>query len=139
MTKLLYKKWKWAVVVILLLGAALLFFRYGLYIYSLWTCCQEPESGWKTMNLPEMCEKAGGNYIEELTVCQLPASDAGKICENKSQCEGFCEAKLSPEEISKIIKGEQVEKTGTCGQWKDGFGGCFYVVENGKVERLCAD
>ena len=137
--KLLDKKWKWAVAVILLLGAVLLFFYYGLYIYSLWTCCEEPEGGWKTMNMAEMCEKAGGNYIEELTVCQLPMSDAGRVCKSKPQCEGFCEADLSSEEISKIAKGEQVEKTGTCGRWKDFFSGCFYVVENGKVERLCAD
>ena len=135
--KLLNKKWKWVVVIILLPIVAILLFWF--YTYVFWTCCEEPEGGWKTMNLSEMCEKAGGNYIEELTVCQLPAADAGKACGNKSQCEGFCEAKLSPEEISKIANGEQVEKTGTCGQWKDGFSGCSYVVENGKVERFCAD
>lgn len=91
------------------------------------------------MNVAEMCEKAGGNYIEELTACQLPTSDAGKACESKSECEGFCEADLSAEEISRVANGGQVEKVGACGQWKNFFSGCFYAVEDDRAERVCAD
>ncbi|MBI2452742.1 MAG: hypothetical protein HYV55_00720, partial [Parcubacteria group bacterium] len=54
-------------------------------------------------------------------------------------CEGFCETDLSAGEISKIANKEQVEKTGACGQWKNFFSGCFYTVEDGIVERMCAD
>lgn len=131
------EKWKWAVAILLLLVAGL--FLYFLFIYFFYTCCSEPEGRLRTMDIPELCEKAGGNYIEELTTCQLPTSDAGKACKNKSQCDGFCEANLSPDEIIKIANGERVEKTGTCGRWKNFFSGCFYVVEGGIAERLCAD
>ena len=133
MVKLLDKKWKWAVAVILLLGTALLLFL--VYISFFWTCCPEPRSE----ALRESCQAEGGYFVEELEICQLPTSDAGKACEDSSKCEGFCEADLSAEEISKIASGSQVEKSGVCGQWKNFFSGCFYTVENGAVERVCAD
>ena len=111
---------------------------YGLYMYVFWTCCQEPVDE-ILLRLRASCQSKGGFFVEALEICQLPASDAGKACKDSSECEGFCEADLSADEISKIADGEQVEKTGACGQWKNFFSGCFYVMENGKVERFCAD
>ena len=129
--KLLDKKWKWAAAVILLPVVVILV---GIYIYFFWTCCPEPA----TERLRASCQAEGGFFVEDLEQCQLPASDAGKTCEDSSECEGFCEADLSAEEIIKIAKGERVEKTGACGQWKNFFAGCSYVIEDGVVERFCA-
>lgn len=134
--KLLDKKWKWAVAGILLLVIVIVI--YGLYVYFFWTCCPEP-IGEELPRLRAACQSEGGFFVEELEICQLPAGDAGKICENSSECEGFCEADLSADEIIKIAGGNRVEKSGTCGQWKNFFTGCFYVVENGKAEKVCAD
>lgn len=138
--KLFDKKWKWAIAGILLLGLAIVL--YGLYIYVFWTCCPKPvdlvdEEAFS--RLKASCQAEGGFFVEELEICQLPAGDAGKICKDSSECEGFCEADLSAEEISKIAGGNQLEKTGTCGKWKNFFVGCFYTVENGAVDRMCAD
>jgi len=131
--KFLDKKWKWAVAIILLLGVTLLLFL--VYISIFWTCCPEPASE----ALRESCQAEGGYFIEALEICQLPTSDAGKVCKDSSECEGFCETDPSTSEISKVENGEQVEKTGVCGQWKNFYSGCSYVVEDGVVGRFCAD
>jgi len=131
--KLLDKKWKWAVAIILLLGVALLVFL--VYISFFWTCCPEPPGE----VLRAACQAEGGYFVETLEICRLPTSDAGKACKDSSECEGFCETNLSAGEISKVANEEQVEKTGACGQWKNFFSGCFYTVEDGATERLCAD
>ena len=137
--KLLDKKWKWAVAGILLFLAVVLF--YVLYIYVFWTCCPEPvrdESA--LLRVRESCESQGGFFVEvHGGICQLPTTDAGKVCSDSSECEGFCEANLVPGELSKIASGEQVKKAGACGQWKNFFSGCFYIIEDGAVERFCAD
>ena len=79
----------------------------GIYVYFFWTCCPEPA----TERLRASCQVEGGFFVEELEQCQLPASDAGKTCKDSSECEGFCEADLSPDEISKITNGNE---------WKNG-------------------
>src|SRR3989344_6206441 len=77
---------KWAAAIILLLGAVLLIFL--AYISIFWTCCAEPPDA-ALSRLRESCQSEGGYFIEELEICQLPASDAEKICEDSSECEGF--------------------------------------------------
>lgn len=120
---------------ILLLGVAVVLF---ILIIGFWTCCPEPLDG-KLLRLRVSCQSEGGFFSEELEFCQLPASDAGKACKDSSECEGFCEADLSPDEIIKIASGEKVEKTGTCGRLKNFASGCFYAVEDGTVDKMCAD
>ena len=74
--------------------------------------------------------------------CVLPASDAGKTCNDSSECQGGCIAELTPEEHDLLTKeyGKHVlEKTGQCSQWQQMFG-CFPFVSNGKVkEILCVE
>ncbi len=125
------KKWKLAAVIILLPVAPVVL--YGLYSYVFYTCCSE------NSRLRASCESEGGFFIEALEQCQLPTTDAGKACKDSSECEGFCEADLSADEISKIAIGEQVKKMGTCGQRKNFHSGCSYIVEDDAVERFCAD
>ena|SRR3989344_164480 len=132
MVKLLNKKWKWFVLVLIIISGFLL---YRWLFHACGDCGPRNDA----LTLRTQCESAGGFFVEALEQCQLPTADAGKACADSSTCEGFCEAELSSAEISKIANGEPVEKTGACGQWKNFYSGCFYVVENGKVERFCAD
>ena len=108
-----------------------------ILIIGFWTCCPEPTNE-ALLRLRASCQSEGGFFVEALEVCQLPSSDVGKACRDSSECEGFCEADLSAEEISKVANEERMEKTGACGQWKNFFAGCSYVVEDGLVERFCA-
>lgn len=88
------------------------------------------------------CEALGGKWgtvglhLEE--VCNLPTSDAGKICSGSSECEGSCIAEQSNEDREKAESGIIYTK-GKCTAWKITVG-CHAFVENGKVEGiLCAD
>lgn len=122
----------------MLVGAAIIL--YGLFMYVFWTCCPNlvfDEAAF--LRLKEACQSEGGFFVEALEVCQLPAADAEKSCTDSSECESFCEADLSADEITKIANKEQLEKTGSCGKWKNFFSGCFYTVENGVVDKVCAD
>ncbi len=138
--KLLDKKWKWAVAGILLLGSAILLYMYVFLVFwpgpSLWDWDEEAS---RRLLIKESCELEGGFFVEALDQCKLPATDAGKACSDSSECEGFCEVNLAPGDLSKIANGERVEKTGACGQSKNFFTGCSYVVEDGMLERFCAD
>lgn len=133
--KLLHKKWKWAVAGILLLGVTVVLF---ILIIGFWTCCPEPLNE-KLLRLRASCQSEGGFFVEALEVCQLPTADAEKSCTDSSECEGFCEADLSVDEITKVTNKEQLKKTGACGKWKNFFSGCFYTVENGTVDKVCTD
>ncbi len=118
--------------------AAALIGGWLIFRWLTYTCCSEPTN--KTpANAEVACEEKGGSFIEELEVCKFPASDAGKICNNSSECEGICDANLSSEEILQIDKGGQIKKTGTCGQWNNFFERCSFTVENGKVGKVCVD
>ena len=100
-----------------------------------WTCCPEPA----TERLRASCQVEGGFLLKSWNNANCRHRTRGKTCKDSSECEGFCEADLSPDEISKITNGERVEKTGACGRWKNFFAGCFYIIEDSAVERFCAD
>jgi len=77
------------------------------------------------------CEARGGEWgrfgMAQIEQCNLPTSDGGKTCTDRSQCEGFCVA----EETNATV--------GKCTAWKLTFG-CINIVENGHVTTgLCAD
>ena len=111
------------------------------FIFDLFTstCCAPPPEDRAFANAKAICEAENGFFIEALEICQLPATDSGKICRDSSECEGLCVAKPTPAEIADIAAGVPVNTPGACSQWKNFFSGCFYVVEDGAAERLCAD
>lgn len=128
--------------VIIIILVVLILAGYLTYRYFFYTCCPEPVSVVDEEALSRLrasCQSEGGFFSEALEFCQLPASDAGKACGDSDECEGFCETDLSPKEISEIAGGNQVEKSGTCGQLKNFASGCFYTVEDGRVDKMCAD
>ena len=133
--KLFDKKWKWFVLILAIVGAVI--GGFFLYVGLFYTCGDcGPRDNISVMKT--QCESDGGFFVEALEQCQLPASDGGKVCTDSSECEGFCETYLTQGEISKVAKGDTIEKAGACGQWKNFASGCFYTIEMGKVDKICA-
>lgn len=100
----------------------------------------------KTITSKPECLANGGKWglhgEHEKEFCILPAGDAGKTCRDSAECEGYCIAKLTPEE-EKLLTGEHgkhsLKKTGACSEWQTEFG-CFAMVNRGKVTGIiCHD
>lgn len=90
----------------------------------------------------EGCEKLNGRWeligLSDEEECNLPTSDFGKICHDRSDCEGECIAELTSEEISKAIN-QSIDKYGKCSEYRI-IAGCNYLVNSGKVNGLiCID
>ena len=98
-------------------------------------------------NIPqdkETCEARRGEWgrfglvIKEQ--CNLPTSDAGKICSNQNECEGACIVELSEKEQDRLTKqNEIIETNGRCTSWLLTYD-CNAYVKDGKVDSIiCAD
>ncbi len=74
------------------------------------------------------CKAKGGRSVMarfSLEVCAVPTNDAGKPCNDKSDCEGFCEV-WGAEPNTTV--------TGTCSkEAQDVPTGCFNHVRGGKA------
>ena len=78
------------------------------------------------------CEARGGKWERrgdsgQLT-CLPTTSDAGKPCNDRSQCESFCWAGEGPSASGKT--------SGTCYPWKY-FTSCINSVNNGRTTAIC--
>jgi hypothetical protein len=74
------------------------------------------------------CKAKGGRpemvlyYVES---CVWPTSDAGRVCRDKSDCQGFCEAPIGTEVNARAV--------GQCSrEASDRIGGCTNHVERGR-------
>ena len=88
------------------------------------------------------CEKLGGKWdyigLDTEKECNLPTSDIGNVCYDRSDCEGECIADLTSEE-TKIVLEKPILKSGKCSEYRV-VAGCRYFVENGNVSGLlCVD
>ena len=92
----------------------------------------------------ESCEALGGKWekigLASEESCNLPTSDAGKVCSDSSECEGSCLAELTADDLDKISQqGKVVYTEGKCSPWRI-TAGCNAFVTDGKVESvLCVD
>jgi len=87
------------------------------------------------------CEKNGGVWTKGIAggpLCVMPASDAGKICSNQSDCQGDCVVDLSKEQEQQVAKQGFIEIKGKCSD-KNIVLGCGYYVEQGKAVAACKD
>jgi putative hemolysin len=120
-------------------------FLIGLTAFSLSACTMAepsappgPASGQKTVaSATEDCKKKGGDLLAVGMMgrehCVIPFKDAGKACNDGSQCEGDCWAK-SPRETAKDGKA-----AGTCQPTNMPFG-CNSRLDNGVASPvLCVD
>jgi hypothetical protein len=82
------------------------------------------------------CEKQGGK-VEGIGIFGIPAcvqyySDGGKICRDKSECQGYC---FIPEQLE---RGKSA--VGKCEASEHDSFGCFSRIEDGKVATsMCQD
>lgn len=70
----------------------------------------------------EKCEESGGKVVYGIIgeVCAMPTSDAGKACNDISECEGLCMS------------------NGKCSEWDNNFG-CTDVRVDGEILTICID
>lgn len=67
--------------------------------------------------------------------CVIPYADAGKLCSNKSDCQGIC----MRDEVGGPVPKPGDPMTGTCEATNQTFG-CFTIIDKGKVvSSLCQD
>lgn len=82
-------------------------------------------------SIPEgqACTKAGGTIIAGLAgpTCAMPEPDAGKICQENSDCSGFC------------VVNDNMDTQGTCSPTTPYFGCHNVLVAEGKVAGICID
>ena len=101
----------------------------------------------KAVELPKdesACEQAGGKWgksgLASTEQCNLPTSDAGKVCSAFSECEGLCLADLPREQWESLTRTRTpIPAQGKCAPWRVTVG-CVAIVENGMVRGiLCVD
>jgi len=90
----------------------------------------------------ESCEALGGQWgrlgLAPEEECNLPTSDAGKVCSDWDDCEGACIAELSQDDLDNAPE-VVVYTEGKCSAWRI-IVGCHAFVEDGRVHGiLCVD
>jgi hypothetical protein len=80
--------------------------------------CAARGGNWTTLGLP---------YPGKPKVCDLKATDSGKVCSDSSQCQGSC---IAPDSVASGVKA-----SGTCSAYVSNFGN-VKLVEHGKVVLL---
>jgi len=92
----------------------------------------------------EDCESRGGEWAifgfdAQVEECNIPTTDAGKICNDGSECQGNCFADLTDEQETIVLSGETLQTSGKCSARTLDFYGCHAWVERGEVIILCSD
>ncbi len=90
------------------------------------------------------CESVGGKWgrigIALQDGCNLPTSDAGRVCANSTECQGLCIADLSQNDYDRVRYNRVAIPTqGQCAPWRITVG-CVPLVRQGLVTQiLCLD
>ena len=126
-----------AVIIITALAAIIIFISFGLWFWY----NQLPENNPQRSKAD--CEKAGGEWAEEQSLCLISNRLAGEECTDGGQCRsGVCfPPDLSEKQMEIIYRGEKITGlTGACYPDDLAFG-CVKQVIKGTVslESLCLD
>ncbi len=70
--------------------------------------------------------------------CNLPTTDAGKICESSNVCEGVCLADLTSDQLRQGMSGKLFQTKGKCSAVIKIYG-CHGYVYLGWASVVCAD
>jgi hypothetical protein len=88
------------------------------------------------------CEAKGGTWkkigLSPREECNLPTTDAGKVCDGSHQCEGICIAELSRDDLRKGMSGKMFKTNGKCSAWIKNVG-CQAYVYRGWASVVCVD
>lgn len=95
-------------------------------------------NGYPSEQLVQQCTKKGGKYSRQGRAgayrCIVPYADAGKSCQDASDCEGNCKAKQGD-----FFPAGAPNVEGQCSSDNSPFG-CFQTIENGvALPALCVD
>lgn len=87
-----------------------------------------------------LCEKQGGHIEQQgmgqYDMCIVKFADAGKTCQDSSECLGDCTITEMPE---KKLFGKNQPISGQCTTFNSPFG-CYGLVKNGKTDGImCVD
>jgi len=70
--------------------------------------------------------------------CNLPTTDAGKVCSGSNQCEGVCLAELTSDQLRQGMSGKMFKTQGACSSVIKIYG-CRAYVYRGWASVVCAD
>jgi hypothetical protein len=70
--------------------------------------------------------------------CNLPTTDAGKICESSNVCEGVCLSDLTSDQLRQGMNGKMFQTKGKCSAVIKIYG-CHGYVYRGWASVVCAD
>lgn len=91
----------------------------------------------------EACLRQGGQWgqvgLSSRPMCSLASPDAGRACADSGECEGLCEAGLTPSEREAVIQGKRPVRVGACTPRIPALG-CRARIEHGRIVGiLCID
>ncbi|MFH0773664.1 MAG: hypothetical protein V1922_05130 [bacterium] len=76
---------------------------------------------------------------EPVETCNIKAADRGSICTDNSECEGWCQANITRDQVREGMMGKlNIKGRGQCSVWRVELG-CFGMLEKGKIKVLCID
>ncbi len=90
----------------------------------------------------EECLKNGGVWKklgpDPFETCNIKALDRGAICTDNSECEGWCQADITRDQLREGMKGKTRKGKGRCSVWRIELG-CFGMLKKGVVSVICID
>ena len=88
------------------------------------------------------CIKNGGTWKklgpDPVETCNIKAADRGSICTDSSECEGWCQANATREQLRAGMSGKTWRGKGQCSVWRVELG-CFGILKEGRVSVICID
>jgi len=91
----------------------------------------------------EDCLRVGGVWRkmgpDPFETCNIKAADRGSVCTDNSQCEGWCQANITRDQVRQGMMGKLNTKgRGSCSVWRVELG-CFGMIKEGRVNVICID
>jgi hypothetical protein len=89
------------------------------------------------------CIKSGGVWKklgpDPFETCNIKAMDRGNICTDNDECEGWCQANISIDQVRQGMRGKLNSRgRGQCSVWRVELG-CFGMVEEREIKVICID
>jgi len=91
----------------------------------------------------EECLQKGGVWKklgpDPWETCNIKATDRGAVCTDNSECEGWCQANITRDQVREGMMGKlNIKGRGTCSVWRVELG-CFGMLKEGKISVICID
>jgi len=89
------------------------------------------------------CLQTGGVWKkqgpEPFETCNIKAADRGTICTDNNECEGWCQADITKDQLRQGMTGKlNLRGRGQCSVRRVELG-CFGMLEKGTIKVICID